>query len=169
MHYVYIQYQIHVSFHSSLYESIHPPIDPKIHQFIDRPKSGTISLSPSVSPTIHPSILPSIYSAIHPPFSVSIKLLSRLPINKFFTDRSFIRTVVLFKEHRFCKFFLTFSTGKTTTLFVNSPNFGQVAVILPEAVMESFVCSCESRDNILRYAKTDTTQTFNFLSRTFIF
>lgn len=86
-------YQIHVSFHSSLYEYIYPPIDPKMHQFIGRPKGGTISLSPSVSPSIHPSICPSIYSAIYPPFSVSIKLLIRLPINRFFTDRSFIKTV----------------------------------------------------------------------------
>jgi len=36
-------------------------------------------------------------------------------------------------------------------VFVNSPNFGQVAVILTEAVMESLISSCESRDNILRY------------------
>jgi hypothetical protein len=81
---------MYLSIHPSMNLFIHPQTQNTINSSIDRKSVPSLCLS--VSPTIHPSIRPSIYSAIHPPFSVSIKLLSRLPINRFFTDRSCIGT-----------------------------------------------------------------------------
>jgi hypothetical protein len=82
---------VYLSIHPIMNLFIHPQTQRSINSLIDR--KAVPSLSASVSPTMHFSIRPSIYSAIYPPFSVSIKLLSRLPINRFFTDRrSFIRT-----------------------------------------------------------------------------